>query len=228
MDNQNDQSPPMDAEDEVALPDELTMLKERARMMGISFSNNISVETLRKKISDRMEGVTEAPEPQAEVNGFEAAAAIAAVNDTTPASEPTAAATSAIPQTKQEVRANMIKDHMRLVRVRITNLDPKKKDLPGEVLCVANEIIGTVRKFIPYGEVTDDGYHIPYCLFRQLEKRRFLHIRVVKDRRTNITRPVTKWVKEFALDVLDPLTKEELNRLATAQMAAGSLDSVDD
>ena len=32
--------------------DELAMLKERAKQMGLTFSNNISVETLRKRIAD--------------------------------------------------------------------------------------------------------------------------------------------------------------------------------
>ena len=42
------------------LPDELSVLKQRATMMGIQFSNNIGLETLRKKIEDKMEGRAEA------------------------------------------------------------------------------------------------------------------------------------------------------------------------
>lgn len=37
-------------------PDELSMLKSRARMMGITFSNNISVETLKQKIQEKIDG----------------------------------------------------------------------------------------------------------------------------------------------------------------------------
>jgi hypothetical protein len=35
----------------------------------------------------------------------------------------------------------------------------------------------------------------------------------------------TNWAKEFSLEVLPPLTQEELDRLAAAQIAAGSIDS---
>ena len=74
---------------------------------------------------------------------------------------------------------------------------------------------------IPYGEQTDEGFHIPYCLFRLLQSKRFLHIRTVKDRVTGVERQEKQWVKEFSLDVLPDLTKEELARLAAAQAAAG-------
>lgn len=110
---------------------------------------------------------------------------------------------------------------MRQVRVRVTNMDPKKKDLPGEIWTVANEYLGTVRKFVPYGEQTDDGFHIPYCLYRLLDSKRFLHIRDVKDRTTGIVRQDKVWAKEFSLDVLPTLTQGELDRLAAAQAAAG-------
>ena len=40
------------------------------------------------------------------------------------------------------------------------DLDPKKKDLPGEVVTFANEYLGTVRVFVPFGEQTEDGWHI--------------------------------------------------------------------
>ena len=115
----------------------------------------------------------------------------------------------------------MQRDQMKLVRVRITNMDPKKKDLPGEIWTVSNEYLGNVRKMIPYGEQTDEGFHIPYCLFRLLQSKRFLHIRTVKDRVTGVERQEKQWVKEFSLDVLPDLTKEELARLAAAQAAAG-------
>ena len=194
-------------EDEAAAY-ELQLLKERAKQMGISFSNNISVETLRKRISDKMEG-TEEPE----------------VNPLT--GDPEIAAITSAPQkldAKQNalaLRKLMQREQMKLVRVRITNMDPKKKDLPGEIWTVSNEYLGNVRKMIPYGEQTDEGFHIPYCLFRLLQSKRFLHIRTVKDRVTGVERQEKQWVKEFSLDVLPDLTKEELARLAAAQAAAG-------
>ena len=209
--------------DDLQMPTELDLLKQRATLMGITFSNNIGEETLRQRIADKQaeldaaasgaentgeEGDTVQQE-QGEVNALE--------TGTSPKEE----ITTERPLTlREQIRL----EQMRLVRVRITCLDPKKKDLPGEILTVANEYLGTVRKFIPFGEVTDDGYHIPYCLYKMLDARKFLNIRTFKDRRTGTVRVESGYVKEFALEVLDPLTPAELAKLATAQKAAGSVE----
>ena len=206
MNENNDQALSTD-EGETAV-DELALLKERAKQMGIPFSNNISLETLRKRIADKMEG-KDVPE----VNPLAGDAEIAAIT--------TAPAKLDAKQNALALRKMMQRDQMKLVRVRITNMDPKKKDLPGEIWTVSNEYLGNVRKMIPYGEQTDEGFHIPYCLFRLLQSKRFLHIRTVKDRVTGVERQEKQWVKEFSLDVLPDLTKEELARLAAAQAAAG-------
>ena len=204
--NQDDQALNPNADAQAV--DELTFLKERAKVMGIPFSNNISLETLRKRVADKMEGKDEAPEVNALTGDPEIAHAMAA---------------KPLDQKANEValRKLMYAKQMRQVRVRITNMDPKKKDLPGEIWTVANEYLGTVRKFVPYGEQTDDGFHIPYCLYRLLDSKRFLHIRDVKDRTTGIVRQDKVWAKEFSLDVLPSLTQGELDRLAAAQAAAG-------
>ena len=204
--NQDDQALSPNADEQAV--DELTLLKERAKVMGIPFSNNISLETLRKRVADKMEGKDEAPEVNALTGDPEIAQAMVA--------KPLNQKDNAI-----ALRKLMHAQQMRLVRVRITNMDPKKKDLPGEIWTVANEYLGTVRKFVPYGEQTDDGFHIPYCLYRLLDSKRFLHIRDVKDRTTGIVRQDKVWAKEFSLDVLPTLTQGELDRLAAAQAAAG-------
>ena len=204
--NQDDQALNPNADGQAV--DELTLLKERAKVMGIPFSNNISLETLRKRVADKMEGKDEAPEVNALTGDPEIAQALA-----TKPLDPKANAVA--------LRKLMYAKQMRQVRVRITNMDPKKKDLPGEIWTVANEYLGTVRKFVPYGEQTDDGFHIPYCLYRLLDSKRFLHIRDVKDRTTGTVRQDKVWAKEFSLDVLPTLTQGELDRLAAAQAAAG-------
>ena len=206
MNENNDQALSTDEGDTAV--DELALLKERAKQMGIPFSNNISLETLRKRISDKMEG-KDVPE----VNPLAGDAEIAAITS--------APAKLDAKQNALALRKMMQREQMKLVRVRITNMDPKKKDLPGEIWTVSNEYLGNVRKMIPYGEQTDEGFHIPYCLFRLLQSKRFLHIRTVKDRVTGVERQDKQWVKEFSLDVLPDLTKEELARLAAAQAAAG-------
>lgn len=179
-------------------PSEKEVLMNRARLMGITFSNNISVDKLREKIAAKLNDEAEQED-----------------------AEPEAASDVDAPVSRDD----LIKASTRLVRIRIACLNPAKKDLPGEIFTVANDYIGTIRKFVPYGEATDDGYHVPYCIFQMLEEKRFLNIRTVKDRRTGTNRVEQKWVKEFAIEVLPQLTQKELDQLAQAQIAAGSVDT---
>lgn len=188
--------------DDLPMPSRLDSLKNKARMLGITFSNNISEETLAARIEEHLAG--KAGSEKSELN-------------------PLAGDEAGKPAGKTlTLRQRLIRDQMKLVRVRITNMDPSKKDLQGEIITVANDYIGTVRKFIPFGEATDDGYHIPQCLLTVLQERKYLQIRTVKDKRTGVPRPVYGWVREFAIEILDPLTQKDLDKLATAQLAAGT------
>ena len=188
-----------DTVNDIAMPSELEVLKQRATLMNIKFSNNISVEKLREKI----EAAQAKDEPEATVN---------------PLGEKQEAGVKKM-TLGQKIRA----EQTRLIRVRIQNLDPKKKDLPGEIITVANEYMGTVRKFVPFGEVTDNGYHIPYCIYEFLKERKFINITTRKGKNGLPDIRATE-AREFSIEVLPPLTEAELAQLAQAQIAAGSLN----
>lgn len=191
-----------DTVNDIAMPSELEVLKQRATLMNIKFSNNISVEKLREKI----EAAQVKDEPEVKES---------AVN---PLGEKQEAGVKKM-TLGQKIRA----EQTRLIRVRIQNLDPKKKDLPGEIITVANEYMGTVRKFVPFGEVTDNGYHIPYCIYEFLKERKFINITTRKGKNGLPDIRATE-AREFSIEVLPPLTEAELAQLAQAQIAAGSLN----
>lgn len=191
-----------DTVNDIAMPSELEVLKQRATLMNIKFSNNISVEKLREKI----EAAQASDEPEATE---------AAIN---PLGDKQEAGVKKM-TLGQKIRA----EQTRLIRVRIQNLDPKKKDLPGEIITVANEYMGTVRKFVPFGEVTDNGYHIPYCIYEFLKERKFINITTRKGKNGLPDIRATE-AREFSIEVLPPLTEAELAQLAQAQIAAGSLN----
>src|SRR6218665_968875 len=197
----------IDAEPEPQRPDELTMLKSRAQLMGISFSNNIGLDALKQKIDEKLNGTTKAPEPELKVEPDEDEPEVQEANTKKPLT----------------LRESLYQENMKLVRVRITNMDPKKKDLPGEIITVANRYIGSVPKFVPYGDVTENGYHIPYVIYKMLKKRKFLNIKVRKNSQGKEI-VETNYVPEFALEVLPALTERDLARLAASQAASNSLD----
>ena len=191
---------------EIQQVDELTLLKQRAATLGISFSNNIGAEKLKERINEKLNGTTQevSKEDTEEVNAL------------------TGEPVKTKAQSKADFRNQIKKDAERLIRLRITNLDPKKSKWPGEIITVANEYIGTISKYVPFGEVTEDGYHVPNAIYKKLKKRKFLDIRVIKQR-GKPDRVIERWVPEFALEVLPQLTEAQLKKLAATQAASGSL-----
>jgi hypothetical protein len=189
----------MDEEIDEAAMAELADLKYRADTLGIKYPKHIGVEGLRRKIREKREEIEE-----------EAAEAVAAV---------TRKKTQA--EIEQELREQVQMDAMALVRCRIYNLNPGKRDLQGEIITVANRYLGTVRKFIPFGEATENGYHIPQVIYDDLKERKFQQI-MTKTVNGQIT-VNTRMVPEYNIEVLDPLTEEELRELALKQEAARRL-----
>jgi hypothetical protein len=190
--------------------DEKTLLLKRARMMGLNPSGNAKPETIAAMIEAKM----------AESAGETAPAPVVAAAPAT-VTAPPAEEEPALKEKTMSLRDYM-KQQMRLVRVRIANNDPKKNNLMGEVFTVSNKYLGTVKQFVPYGEATEDGWHLPYVLFKMLDRRKYLQIRVVKKNGRETTEQ--KWVKEFSFERLPDLTPAELAKLAQAQLAAGSLN----
>jgi len=180
------------------IADELELLKQRATQMGIKFSGNIGVESLRQRIN-------------------------AYLNDE-PAEEDETEK-QAVKNDAASRRAAIQKENMKLIRVRITNMNPSKRDLHGEIYTVANKYLGIVKKFIPYGEATEDGYHIPNVLYKNLKDRKFLQIKTKRNKATGQIEVEQRMVPEFSLEVLPPLTEKELQQLANRQAAAQGLAS---
>lgn len=255
-------------------PSELELLKNRARLLGVEFSNNIGLDTLRERVNAKIVEIdgddavlvqaAQPTTPAAPVPGptnplgsnEEAGAgfdddieeepeveeAPAPVNapktrldtlaDTAGFVAPQKSSSTALggPSTVKSgktptLRQHMYNEQMKLVNVRIQCMDPKKADLQGEILTVANKYLGNVKHFVPFGEQTDDGWLIPNIIYKELNRRRFLSISTTKDRQTKQLKTTKRWLKEFAIEVLPLPTEAELARLAAAQAAAGSIDS---
>ena len=197
-------------EEQAQQPSELDMLKSRAKLMGIPFSNNIGLDALKTKIEEHKQAYEAKTQTQTPAQTNEQQPEVQTENQKKKAKT-------------LSLRAHLQKEKMKLVRLRITNLDPKKKDLPGEILTTGNEYLGTVRKFVPFGEATDNGYHVPYCLYEMMRDRKFLSIKTRKGPKGQ-TIVEQQMVREFALEILPPLTEAELARLSAAQLSAGGVE----
>lgn len=130
-------------------------------------------------------------------------------------------------QTKAELRKQARKEQLKLVRIRLSVMNPNKQAWRGEVFTFANSVLGTVKKFIPFGsEFYTNGYHVPYCIYTLLKNKTYLSIQT-KTVKGQIL--VTKKIlPEFSIEVLPQLTAEELQELAKEQAAGNRIDLTDD
>lgn len=128
------------------------------------------------------------------------------------------------PESKRAAVRKAIRDEeLKLVRIRLSVMNPAKKTWRGEIFTFANAEVGTVKKFVPFDpKFYTNGYHVPNCIYKMLRDKKFLNI-YTKESGSKIT--VQKdLVNEFSISVLPPLTKEELLELANAQAAGNRID----
>ena len=181
---------------EVIVQDELDALKARANLLGVKFHPSISLEKLREKVN-------------------------AAVTSEDKVDEVTNAPSETKQETIGEKRKRLKAEALKLVRIRLTCLNPAKKEWDGEIITVGNSLIGSVKKFVPFN--ADDGWHVPHVIYQQLKERQCQIFYTATDARGNKVRK-GKLIKEFAIEVLPPLTKEELDELARRQAMAKAID----
>lgn len=185
----------MNADTEIQATDELATLKERATLLGLTFHPSIGVEKLREKVAEKL----------AEGEAKPLAAAVA---------EPEVESVNA-KRTRQKREA------MALVRIRVACMNPAKKEWDGEIFTVGNATIGSVKKYVPFN--TEEGWHVPNVIY-QMMKERTCQIFVAGKSKNGVTTRQGKLIKEFSIEVLDPLTKAELHELAQRQAMAKAID----
>lgn len=123
--------------------------------------------------------------------------------------------------TKKKTPKEIRQDATKLVRVRVTCMNPAKRDWDGEIFMVGNRHTGTLRKYVPYGV----DWHVPQMILDMIKARQCQVFQSVKRRTAggDISSREGKLVKEFAVEILPPLTEKELAELAQRQaMAAGT------
>jgi len=129
----------------VDVTDELLKLREECNTLGIKYSPNAGVDTLKKKLES-----FEAPLGTEEV-------------EETPVVEPE--------EVKPLTKVEQWREAMKLIRLEIHQLDPNDKS-EGAIWSVANDLVGKVAKYIPYKK-GNMSYHVPNILYKQLRDAKY-------------------------------------------------------
>ena len=181
---------------------ELETLKARADLLGIKYHHNIGTQKLRQLVNTVISKNDESNDVKDLISGD---------SEYLTGSE-----------YQKLVEADRLKDANKLIRIRVTCMNPVKKDLSGEIISVGSSKLGTFKKWIQYN--TPDGWHVPKIIYDFMVTRECSVFYSVKDRVGNDVRK-SKRVKEYAIEVLPPLTKQELKDLAQRQAMARGTDS---
>ena len=215
--------------EELQTPTELDSLKARAEKLGIAVDGRWGVEKLREVVNAAVAGEpTEEAKPvagtaPAQPTSTDDGEIKSPVELTKMPSLADALAADSKPADVNEsegARRNRLKrEALALVRVQVSCMDPTKKNLKGEMLCVSNRNFGTVQRFIPFNR----EWHIEKVLYDELKNKEFMVFDREKTGRAGIEVVTPRCVKAFNIVVLPPLTKGELKDLAQRQaMAAGT------
>lgn len=184
----------------IAAPDAdvaIASLKRQADRLGVAYKSNTSIATLQKAISEKLNepvGGEDSPEPEE-----------TEVKITVP---------------KDETADDYYNEAMKLVRVIITPMESTKAtNLESELFCAGNSVIGTVKRTIPFGE----EWHVEQILLNSIKEKKYQMFMSKKNAQGAVI-TTAKLVPAYSISILDPLTQEELDKLAEMQIRTRSLE----
>lgn len=123
-----------------------------------------------------------------------------------------AAATKAMKRTGEQ-------EAMKLVRIVVTPNDPLMSGYPGLIFTVGASGLNNgkmIKKYVPFNN--EEGWHVPNIIYNQIKHAEMQKFKTVT--RPNGEKVLEPYItQKFNIRVLDPLTKEQLKRLADAQAA---------
>lgn len=242
MENQEQAIPGVDDElPAIQVPDALTAMKAKADLMGLSYHPNIGLDTLRDRVNAALAGEPAKQEqapvvepvvtpvaPAAPVQAYQAAslapvAEVPVKRYVSPKAFADEESLAVEGESIAEKRMRLKRHALALVRIRVTNMNPLKKEWEGEIIAAGNGLVGTVKKYVPFA--AEDGWHVPRILYNVLRDRMCQVFYTVTDPVSKQKVRKGRLIKEFAIDVLEPLTPEELAELAARQAANRSIDA---
>jgi hypothetical protein len=191
---------------------ELNAVRVQADELGITYHHRAGVDKIQGLIDSFVPGLVQVDAEETTAP----APAVAKVQGKLPRND-------VVPmdpaEYRRQVQARKRQDCNRLIRCRIQCMNPLKKDWPGEIISTGSAKLGTFKKYIPFN--SPEPYHIPKIIHDVLLEKR---CSVFYNETSRLGHQVRKsrLVPEYAIEVLEPLTKEALSELARTQaMAAG-------
>lgn len=179
---------------------ELEDVKTELESAGVKLHHKTGEAKYRQTLKEVQAGTYEAPAPKKVVTK--------AVEETKPAVTP-------------KIELTVEQEAMKLIRIIVSPNDPSMSTYPGMIFTVCSDLINNgraVKKYVPFNN--EEGWHVPHIIYEQIinaEKQKFKSVKMPNGDKQ--LKPYQ--AKMYNVQVLDPLTQEELNQLAASQKARG-------
>ena len=224
---------------------ELSHLKDIAAKLNMNVHHNIGIERLRKQIDEQCEemGTTfEEVEASLKANEQDTNPSNETPKDdeqpkeNTPTNTESKNTTNSVKNTSHDALVEKLKkltftqaesvsaklnaeerlrEANKLIRCIVTCNNKNKSEYQGEIFSVQNAKIKEIKKFVPFGEIT----HIPQIVLNMIQEKKY---QMFKTKRENgIPKTTPHLIAEYNVQILPPITKEELEAIKQKQLAEG-------
>ena len=133
---------------------------------------------------------------------------------------PSAAATAAMLKATTQTKTQKA---MTLQRIIVTPNDPLLSAQEGMIFTVGSSSVNNgrmVKKYVPFNN--EEGWHVPQIIINQIKNAEMQKSKSVKTPNGEmVNQPFIS--KRFNVQILDPLTREEMTALAASQQAKGGM-----
>jgi len=198
-------------------PLKLQHIRAQADMLGVKYHHRAGIVKIQQLIDDHLiaQNNSSIPEPDSEAS-IRSEPKIPTVKGYDKLVVPMGAA-----EYKKEAQREAKALVSALLRVRITCMDPHKKNWPGELISVGSAKLGTFKRYVPFD--TEEPWHIPKIIYDVLTERMCSVPVKKKDARGHKT-TAYKQIKAYSITLEEPMTRLEIDELARQQALAGGLE----
>lgn len=128
-----------------------------------------------------------------------------------------------VPKEAPKVELTKEQRAMRLIRIVVVPNDPLLASYTGLIFSVGSSKVNKgrmIKKYVPFNN--EEGWHVPHIIYEQIKNAEMQKFKSTK--LPNGEKVLTPYLtKKFNVQVLDPLSEEELAKLAASQKARGGL-----
>lgn len=198
----------------------LQHIRQQADSLGVTYHHKAGVAKIQAAIEAHLEEAQNGSEPVEPLK--EQPSPLVTSKAEVSEEQKALLETPIVPISEKQYKLNARIENKRkvsaLVHCKVVCMNPNKREWAGEILSVGSAKLGTWKRYVPF----NTEWHVPKILFDMMSEKKCTIFQNGKDERGHPTKK-SVLINEYNIEVLDPLTKKELEELRIKQaMAKGN------